>query len=230
MARGFLLHGRPFKESSVIAAFVTDSDGRIDLLARSVRGARNRKTVPPMPFCQYEMSWTGRGNLRHLQSCEPVGRAFRLEGQNLFCGFYLNELLYRLLPHHEPEHVIVDAYADVLQRLEVTQDVEPLLRNFELLLLDALGYGLDLMRDVDGNLLDRQAHYRFEPEKGLLPCTPDMPPGILAASGATYLALGCRDFSDPAVRQFAKVVLRSVLALYLGNRPLQSRELFARPQ
>ncbi|HNI36774.1 MAG TPA: recombination protein O N-terminal domain-containing protein, partial [Pseudomonadales bacterium] len=117
MSRGFLLHSRPFKESSVIAAFVTDTDGRIDLIVRSVRGKQGKKNKPILPFCLYELSWIGRGELKNLQSFEAVAAPVELHGYHLFSGLYLNELLYYLLPNLVEDAILMREYERAILQL-----------------------------------------------------------------------------------------------------------------
>lgn len=225
MARGFLLHSRPYRETSLIATFMTDTDGRIDLLVRSVRGKRNKKFQPILPFCLYELAWVGRGELKQLQFFETLDSAVELSGSSLFCGFYLNELLYRLLPQHEAEHQLLHAYSLALQQLNNIDNIEPVLREFELTLLDVLGYGLDLLKDQFGASLELGCHYSFVPEVGLCK-VPESTPGVIIGSAEYFIAIARHDFAQAEVRQLAKAVLRAALSVYLGNRPLRSRELF----
>lgn len=227
MARGFLLHSRPYRETSLIATFMTDTDGRIDLIVRSARGGRNKKSQPILPFCLYELSWVGRGELKHLQLFETLDSAIELSGSSLFCAFYLNELLYRLLPKHEPEHVLLRAYSLALQQLANADEFEPVLREFELTLLEVLGYGLDFLKDISGAPLERGCRYLFVPESGLSRVTTGRAVSQAIVSEAEFFtAIVQRDFSRAEVRQLAKVVLRAALAVYLGSKPLRSRELF----
>jgi DNA repair protein RecO (recombination protein O) len=227
MARGFLLHSRPYRETSLIATFMTDTDGRIDLIVRSARGGRNKKSQPILPFCLYELSWVGRGELKHLQLFETLDSAIELSGSSLFCAFYLNELLYRLLPKHEPEHVLLRAYSLALQQLANADEFEPVLREFELTLLEVLGYGLDFLKDISGAPLERGCRYLFVPESGLSRVTTGRAVSQAIVSEAEFFtAIVQRDFSSAEVRQLAKVVLRAALAVYLGSKPLRSRELF----
>lgn len=197
-------------------------------MVRSVQRGRNRKSLPPLPFCLYELSWSGKGDLRHLQFFEPVDVAARLSGSGLYCGFYLNELLYRLLPSHVPEHFLLQSYALAVTQLTESVDVEPVLRQFELTLLDCLGYGLDFSCDESGRALQAGNRYSFTPEKGLIRILSDRVPNVISGDAEEFQAITQRDFSTAAVRQLAKVVLRSALAVYLGGRPLRSRELFSR--
>ena len=237
MARGFLLHSRPYRETSLIATFMTDTDGRIDLMVRSARGGRNKKIQPILPFCLYELSWVGRGELKHLQFFETLDSAVELSGSSLFCAFYLNELLYRLLPQHESEHVLLRAYSLALQQLANVGEFEPVLREpvlcepvlreFELTLLEALGYGLDFLKDRTGAPLEPGCHYLYVPEAGLSKVAHDLlAPKAIVGEAEFFMAIAQRDFSNAAVRQLAKAVLRAALAVYLGTRPLRSRELF----
>ena len=227
MARGFLLHSRPYRETSLIATFMTDTDGRIDLMVRSARGGRNKKIQPILPFCLYELAWVGRGELKHLQFFETLDSAIELSGSSLFCAFYLNELLYRLLPQHEPEHVLLRAYSLALQQLANADEFEPVLREFELTLLEVLGYGLDFLKDTSGAPLEQGCRYLFVPEAGLSKVTTELAVSRAIVSDAEFFtAMAKRDFSSVEVRQLAKVVLRAALAVYLGSRPLRSRELF----
>lgn len=228
MPQGFLLHSRAYRETSLIASFMTDTEGRIDLMVRSARGRRARKNQPLLPFCRYELSWVGNTELKHLQFFETVDSPIELTGDSLFCGFYLNELLYRLLPQHEPEHQLLENYARTLLQLACTADFEPVLRDFELALLDVLGYGLDLVTDEHGLPLEVDTIYFFIPEHGLGKKNPADPVSGICGKGETFLAIARRDFSLHAVRYLAKQVLRAALAVYLGKKPLRSRELFLR--
>ncbi len=228
MPRGFLLHSRPFRESSCIATFLTDTDGRLDVIVRAARAGSKRRASVPLPFLPYELSWAGRAELKHLQYCEPAGQLFHLVAQPLFCGFYLNELLWRLLPAHMPEPVLLDAYANALHQLATGEEMEPVLRRFELTLLAELGYGLELACGHDGSALQADTLYRYVPQQGLVSTASAMEGAALCGSGEEFLAIAARDFGNPAVCRLAKALLRTVLAQHLGNKPLRSRELFAR--
>ncbi len=224
MAHGFLLHSRPFRETSVIASFITDTDGRIDLIVRSVRGKQNKKNKPILPFCLYELSWVGRGDLKNLQSFEPIAAPIALQGAQLFCGLYLNELLHHLLPVLEGDSALLRVYADSLSRLAMQDSPEPTLRLFEATLLEKLGYGIDFFRDASGTALDPERFYRFMPEQGLLCVTATG--SVDVGKGSDFIAIGNKDFSTAEARRLAKITMRAALAGCLGGKKLRSRELF----
>ncbi len=224
-AQGFLLHSRPFRESSVIATFITDVEGKLDLVVRSVRSKQSKKSSKQMlPFCLYEMSWAGKGDLKTLQFFEPVNAAAVLTGTHLYCGLYLNELLYYLLPKTDAEPALLRAYATAIQQLALQVLPEPVLRTFEIALLASLGYGIDFLHDQHGEALRPDASYRYVPECGLVIEAQPGLPGV--GAGHEFLAIAAGDFQSPAVCRLAKVTLRSALAVYLGGRRLRSRELF----
>ena len=224
MSRGFLLHSRPYRESSVIATFITDTDGRLDLVVRSARGKQGKKNRPVLPFCLYELSWVGKHDLKLLQFFEPAEAIAELSGSALFCGFYLNELLYYLLPRSGPEQVLLQAYSMSLQQLSSGNPMEPPLRIFEMVLLDNMGYGIDFFSDHVGVALDPDGWYRFVPENGLVRVVSSESQDV--GKGENYLAIGNRDFSSPEVCRLAKITLRKALSVYLGGRRLRSREFF----
>ena len=224
MPHGFLLHSRPFRESSVIAAFMTDTDGRIDLIVRSARGKQGKKNKPLLPFCLYDMSWVGGGDLKNLQSYETIAAPIALQGQQLFCGLYFNELLYHLLPALEADLVLMRAYSEALWQLSEQNPLEPILRIFEVTLLEKLGYGIDFFRDASGVVLDPERFYRFVPEQGLLCVTARG--SVNVGKGSDFIAIGNKDFSTAEARRLAKITMRAALAGCLGGKKLRSRELF----
>ncbi len=226
MPQGFLLHSRPYRETSLIATFLTDTAGRQDLLLRSVRQSAKKMKLMPQAFCCYELAWAGRGELKQVQWIEALSSAIVLQGDRLFCGFYINELLYRLLSQHEAEAAHFELYAQTLASLCCEPDIEPVLRHFELSLLELLGYGLSLDCDTNGHPLQEDGMYCYVPEQGLVALGESGNAAMIAGSGAAFFATARRDFSLRETRQLAKRLLRVVLSMYLGGRPLRSRELF----
>lgn len=226
MALGFLLHSRPFRERSAIASFLTESEGRLDAV---VRLPRSRQSAP-MPFCQYALEWTGRSELKSLTVCELAGPGWRLHGTSLYCGLYLNELLYRLAKYRPAGNALFSGYQQAVEGLALGREPEPLLRQFELLLLQAMGFGLCLDRDINGQALVPEARYAYAVEAGLVPAVGAS--GFreqVVAAGADFLAMAHDDYSSPVVRAVAKQLLRAVLAHYLGGEPLRSRHFFLKP-
>ena len=163
------------------------------------------------------------GTLTGLEA-DGVGR--RLQGTALYSAFYLNELLMRLLVRHDPHPELFSAYHDSLQLLAVAEDIEPVLRLFEMRLLQEAGYALQLDCDViSGDAVQVDRLYDYHLESGpVMVAAADA--GGFVFTGASLLAMACHEFADAAVLQDAKRLLRAALKLYLGDKPLKSRELF----
>jgi DNA repair protein RecO (recombination protein O) len=161
-----------------------------------------------------------------LTGLEADGAARQLRGTALYSAFYLNELLMRLLVRHDPHPELFASYGDSLQRLAVAGDVEPVLRRFEMRLLQEAGYALQLDSDVNsGEALQADKLYDYHLESGPVMIAAAGEGGFVFA-GASLLAMAYQDLTDPEVLQDAKRLLRAALQLYLGDKPLKSRELF----
>lgn len=217
--------------------YFSRESGRVAIIAK---GAKSRKSrggsgaALLQPFTPLQCSWLGRSELKTLVDCETAGSAQPLAGRALYCGLYLNELLVRLLHHEDPHQVLFDHYAASIARLAVDEDMELVLRQFELCLLDELGYGFDLSVDgASGQPVSEEQQYHYHEEYGMVPAVGadsstsnhERLPRYL---GAQLLDIARGRFDDSA-RQCAKRLMRQVLALHLGDKPLKSRDLFRRP-
>jgi DNA repair protein RecO (recombination protein O) len=161
-----------------------------------------------------------------LVGAEADGPPFTLTGSRLYCGFYLNELLVRLLPRHDPYPALQGHYRAAVGGLAAGEPVDVCLRLFEMRLLAALGYGLALALD-SGAAVDPDREYYYVQEQGPQLTVPASAP-FVTVQGATLLALQGMDLTAPAVQAEAKRLLRFALAPYLGERPLASRALFSK--
>ena len=221
----YLLHRRPYRETSLLLEALTREQGRIGLVARCGRGPRARQRALLQPFQPLLLSWSGRGELGTLRTAEPAGPSFGLAGDALFAGFYANELLLRCLQRQDPSPEIFEDYPRLLAGLAEGR-IEASLRSFEKRLLEALGYGLLLTHDVSGAPLDPGRHYRYELEQGPV-AVMDHEAGGLVFPGASLLALAEGCLMDAETLADAKRLLRACLALHLGDRPMKTREVLA---
>lgn len=222
----YLLHQRPYRETSALLEVFTASHGRVGLIARGIRTARSRQRGDLQLFRLLRLSWQARDELGTLTGLEADGVATRLQGTALYSGFYLNELLMRLLVRHDPHPELFGTYHDSLQLLAVAENVEPVLRLFEMRLLQEAGYALQLDCDVtSGAALQADRWYDYHLESGPVMVAAADEAGF-AFTGRSLMAMACHDLADPGVLQDAKRLLRAALKLYLGDKPLKSRELF----
>jgi DNA repair protein RecO (recombination protein O) len=224
-APAYLLHAHPFSESSLVLDVFARNHGRLALLARGARRPRSALRSVLLGFQPLELGWFGGGEVKTLAKAEWVGGLPLLTGKSLLLGYYLNELLLKLLPREDAHPVLFDAYADVLAALAhgATETAE--LRRFEKTLLRELGYGLALDRDAEsGRPVQADRRYVYLLEKGAVEAPDDENASSLA--GKTLLDLAADDYSDPRTLAESKTLMRQLMAHYLGGQALQSRRIF----
>lgn len=233
----FVLHHRPYRDTSALLEIFTPEFGRVGLVARGLRSARSRLQGTVQPFRPLLVSWSGRGELATLTGCEADGAMIRLGGSRVISGFYLNELLLRLLQRHDPHPALFNCYAQTLQLLhqpesgaseEAPEVVEQrALRIFEKHLLREIGYALMLEHEVDGGTpIDPSSGYNYHLERGPIKCDAGIAAGI-HLQGASLLALLHETLHDVQSLRESKYLMRAALGLYLGGKPLRSRELYS---
>lgn len=222
LAPAYILHRKPFRNTSALLEIFTRDHGRLGLVARGVFRRGSRWQALLQPFVPVLLSWQGRGDLGSLIGAEPDGSARFLPGREVLSGFYMNELLLRLTQRFDPHPGLFALYASALGALP-GGDHEQVLRVFERGLLEELGYGLPLTHEAGGRrAVQPDAWYRYEVERGPQPC-PGPEPG--AVRGATLLALAEGSLTSPEARREAKRLMRGVLDFYLGDRPLKTRSV-----
>jgi len=222
----FVLHSYPYRETSVIVEALTATRGRVALVARGAKRPRSELRGLLQAFQPLRLSWSGAGELKTLARAEWLGGLPLVAGSALLCGFYLNELLLKLLPREDPHPRLFDAYEAALRDLASGAQQAPVLRRFELRLLAELGYALSLTHEADtGRPIDPHARYYYAFDRG--PRTVAAEPGqhYLQVRGATLLALAQEDFSAPDAAAEAKHLMREALDHYLERRALVSRRV-----
>ncbi len=221
----YLLHQRPYRDSGRILELFSRDHGRITAFARGVRRAGSPFLPVLQPFNRLLASWTGRGDAGTFTHAEFDGAVQALPPARLMSGFYLNELLLRLLVRHDVNAQIFAEYEHALVELKSGADEGRTLRLFEKRLLDALGYGLSLDSEaVSGRAVDPECAYRYRPSQGLVRVD-GVAEGSLIFSGASLLSLANEDLGDPASRSDARRLLRVALDECLEGRALGSREV-----
>lgn len=218
---GYILHHRPYRDTSRILEVVTRDHGRLSLFARGVRGPKAKLASILQPFQMLLFSWTGRGEAAQLTSAECAENSPPLPPSYLMAAFYLNELLMKLTTRHDPLPSLFDTYHTALEGLRRGAPLEPELRVFEKRLLEVLGYGLDLGAEArTGKRIEPGEYYHFRPEQGLVATVADAA-GALAGHSLIGLAnehlAGERELDD------AKRLLQAALAQCLEGRPLATR-------
>ncbi len=226
MESAFVLHPRPYLESSQLLEVLAQYHGRIGLVARGARGARSRWRGLLQPFQPLRLSWTGRGGLSTLRAAEPAAIPLALAGDQLLAAYYVNELLLSFTTRGDAHPDLFAHYTAALTRLSECSTSEFTLRNFELALLAEIGYGLSLEREADtGQRLDPSRHYEYVVERGAVAAAKASPGKTY--TGSQLLAIAAGQFESPDNLLAAKRLLRRVLAHHLGERALRTRRVFA---
>ncbi|MHB1402170.1 MAG: DNA repair protein RecO [Thiobacillus sp.] len=223
---GFILHTYPFKETSVVAEVFTRSHGRTALIARGARRPTSALRGLMQPFTPLLLSWFGKSELKTLHAAEWQGGLTAPQGRALMCGFYLNELLLRLLARGDAHELLYDRYADTLDQLAGEArgtDYERILRHFEKNLLSEIGYGATFDVDADSGMpIEAGVRYVFQPERGALRASGQ--PGC-PVSGQTLIDLAAGRFEQPETLVEAKTLMRTLINHTLGAKPLYTRQL-----
>ena len=224
LQRCFVLHRRPYSETSLILDVFSEEYGRLSIMSKGARSKRSNLKGALQPFTPLLMTWSGRGSMRTLRHAETISLALPLSGIMLYSGLYLNELLGRVIENETPYPALFLDYLSALSELAQTENPEPALRRFELALLSSMGYGVDFLHcSGTGEPVDPDMTYRFREQKGFLA---SIRMDNLTFYGNELIAISERRFETKEQLKAAKRFTRIALKPYLGGKPLKSRELF----
>ena len=220
---GFVLHTYPYRETSLIVEAFTRRHGRTALIAKGARRPRSALRGVLLSFQPLRLSWSGGGEMRTLVGADWQGAASMLRGAGLMCGFYLNELLLRLLPREDAHEALYDDYCEGLSRLaQGSLPTATVLRMFERRLLAGLGYALQFDRDAaDGAPIRPEGSYLYEPERG--PVAANGAGGEMVVSGRTLLDMQADDYRRPETQAESRALMRALIGLRLHGQTLHTR-------
>jgi DNA repair protein RecO (recombination protein O) len=226
LSPAFVLHHRPYRETSLLVEIFSSCEGRIAAIAKGANRPRSPLRGVLQPFRSLLIAWVGRGEVATLTRAEVDGPPVMLVGRKLLSGFYMNEVLMRVLHRHDAHPKLFQGYQKSLKELSEADNEEPVLRVFEKRLLDEIGYGLVLDHDVDsGTPIDPDRNYYYQRDKGPWQTVPESTP-TLKVRGQTLIALAREHIHEPEHLREAKQLMRFALKPHLGDKPLMSRELF----
>jgi DNA repair protein RecO (recombination protein O) len=220
----YVLHSRAFRETSLIIEIFSREHGRSALVARGAKSARSRWRNVLQPFRPLLLSWTQKSELGTLTAADQVASPPALQGQSLYCGLYMNELLMRLLHRGDPHREVFERYRHLLSELASGQAPQPLLRVFEKHLLEAIGYAMLLDREYEtGADVQTGQWYDYQPDRGPILVSG---PAKGRVSGDALLQLHAEHLQAEYLPEL-RMLMRSVIGYHLGDRPLQSLSLFS---
>ena len=223
----YVIHRRPWRETSLMVDVFALNHGRMTVIARGANSAKSPLKAQLQPFQPLMLDWTGRGDLKTLTQVDVRSGPSLKRTASLYSGLYLNELLQRILPAADPHPTLFAAYIDAIAKLSETDEIEPVLRRFELAFAAALGFDFawDLATDT-GQAVEPGRLYCYDPEQGIV-ASAGPEARLRNLSGEVLLALAAGDLESESSRRTAKRVMRVLTDYLLQGRPLHSRSLFS---
>lgn len=224
----YVLHSRPFRDSSLLVHLLTKDHGRVNVIAKGARKQSGKRQVrqPLQALLPLQVDWQGRTSLKTLLRWESKSPPSQLQAERLYSALYINELLLRLLPENDTASELFAPYQHCLNQLTVDQPLQPVLRCFELKLIEALGYGLDFSEDEAGAPLQANGYYHWQSTGLFISARPS----VDAYLGQHLQLIGQRQFSDIDVLRSAKRLMRQVFDELLDHKPLKTREFIRQMQ
>jgi DNA repair protein RecO (recombination protein O) len=229
----YVLHTYPYLETSLVVELFTRNFGRVATIAKGARRPRSAMRGMLQSFQPLIATWSGKSELRTLHGMEWQGGLHRLQGQALICGFYLNELMLRLLQREDAHEVLFEHYEQTLQALTGDEPQSITLRRYEIRLLQELGYALPLTHEAgNGDAIEAKAQYYFIPEHGAIKFSSKTPDwenpqnkSGIQLFGKTLLDMAQDDYTDSQTLQQSKQLMRTLISHHLGDKPLHTRQL-----
>jgi DNA repair protein RecO (recombination protein O) len=225
----FILHTYPFKETSLVVEMFSRDLGRIAAVAKGARRPLSAMRGMLQSFQQLAGTWSGKNELKTLHGLEWMTGLTLLKGDALMCGFYMNELLLRLLPRDDAHTQLFEYYAQTIQILSSLEhetssgQLAEIMRRFELKMLQELGYAVPLTADENGEVIHADETYRFEADYGA--CAPAVTKNGVLIQGRTLLDMARGHYSNATTQAQSKQLMRYLLQHYLGDKPLHTRQL-----
>jgi DNA repair protein RecO (recombination protein O) len=225
---GFILHTIPYRETSLLVDIFTQNYGRLRCVAKGFRKPNKKGIAKTLfPYTENHFQWQGRGELKTLIQADPVQAPVFLQQESLFIGLYINELLYKLLHQNDPHQSLYHFYQQLMKTLSSSVLEQPVLRRFEMQLLEELGYGLVLDTEAEtGQAVTPEHLYYYIPDQGLKILQDQTTNNASTFSGADIIALSQSEFEQQSVLRAAKQLTRQVINFYLDGKQLNSRELY----
>lgn len=221
---GFVLHSYPYKETSLIVDVFTRDHGRIALIAKGAKRPHSRLRGVLQTFQPLSLGWSGKSEIRTMTSAEWVGGMLPLEKAALLCGFYLNELLFKMLARDDAHTALFDHYVATLNQLAHQAPAPIVLRKFERALLKETGVGGSLTFCLSTHAtVEPDEQYVVVPEEGVRIALPS--DTIPVVSGKTLLDMDIEDYADSTTQTQSKFLMRFLLAHHLGGAPVNTRQI-----
>ena len=216
----FLLHQRPYGNTSVIAEMFTLENGRISVIARGAKKPKSKFFGVLSPFSKLRITYRGRSELKTLTNVDKEDIFTDSFSKLSYTLLYINELLIKILPQGAPQNELFNLYDKFLIEVKSCEEIDIVLRKFELDLLEMLGYGINFINEVDsGHIIEVNKSYDFVPELGFK----ESPNGLF--EGNEIVSISKLNFTDIDKKKF-KSLTTMAIGYSLDGGDLKSREIF----
>ncbi|TRW49602.1 DNA repair protein RecO [Aliidiomarina halalkaliphila] len=224
MQRAFVLHRWPWQEHGLLLDVLTEQDGRVRVVSKYARSRKSTLRATLQSFNLMTLDIIGRGEVKTLRRAE-LEQSFPLQGERVYSGLYMNELVQRLVREQLEVAGLFDAYHQALTLLHQDVDEALLLRRFEWQLLQSLELLDSFSHEARaGEPIQPDAVYTYVAGTGFLEI-PEVAVDRLCMRGDDILAMAQFDIGTPQRYRLFRQVMRAALEPHLGNKPLQSRAL-----
>lgn len=220
--QAFVLHSVPYKETSLIIELFTRESGRVPVIAKGAKRKSSALRSVLVNFQPLNVRYSGKSEVKTLQAAEWRGGYLPPEGKALFASFYLNELLMTGLRRDDPHPELFQLYEATLSQLSGGQDLQVIIRRFEIELLAELGYGIDFSADSSGDPLVDSCEYFWQDEQGWVPFSGNSQQGKIVFAGQLLSRIGQGELDLP-LAQALKGFTRHMLNQHVAPNGLLSR-------
>lgn len=223
--QAFILKSQSYKETSVIHQLFSIDYGVVSVISKGSKAKISKVGSVLHPFRRLAVSWVGKSELKTLTSAEQIGESDTLKGKGLYCGFYANELILSLLHKFDSHPVLFNAYQTVMHQLASSTSLENHLREFEKVLLQEIGYGLQLDHEANSDKsIDANLDYTYVIGKGVVQSSFSSNEQRISGSTLNNLRDNCLATKQELIQ--AKKLMRRLIDYQLDGKILKSRELF----
>lgn len=222
----FIIHQRPYSETSQILNLFSKNQGRVDVIAKGSKRPKSKFRSFMQPFMLLNASWSGRSQLKTLRNIEAFqDHKSLIDSDHFLSALYMNELILNFLSNSDPYPDLFEIYYEVLTQFKSSDQHEPMLRMFEIKLLEEIGYAINFQTEaLNAKKIESDEFYRYEPEQGFHLLPEDS--HINKYSGKQINRIKEMDFSDPETLLAAKKITRETIQFHLGGRELMTKKMY----
>ena len=220
LQKAYVIHSRPYKETSLIVTFLTEKKGKISAVAKGAKRKNSRLSGNLEPFQCLNIDYRGKSDLKSLVLAEPIEVFEDFFGsENLYSAFYVNELINYLVAQADESMEIFDIYTKCISNLKRNNQIEKILRDFELNILSTLGYEINFLSDYDSNEpIMNGLRYKYSPQSGFSKSEQGY-------DGKILNEINERKFSKNSL-QACKEINRTTINYYFEELNIKSRIFF----